>query len=83
MAPRRDPKRAPHPWELWSTARLAWRLFRDRHVSPVLKLIPIAAVLYTFLPVDIVPDLVPLAGQADDLAILLSALQLFHSALPC
>ncbi len=82
MATRRTPGKIPHPWELLRTASLAWRLFRDRRVPLVLKLIPVAAVLYALAPVDIVPDLVPVAGQMDDLAILLSGLQLFIRLCP-
>jgi uncharacterized membrane protein YkvA (DUF1232 family) len=62
--------------------QLAWRLFWDDRVSFWLKLIPPAAIAYVLMPVDILPDLVPGAGQLDDVAILLLALKLFIELAP-
>lgn len=61
---------------------LAWRLFRDKRVSPTLKLIPIASLLYIISPVDLLPDVIPILGQVDDLGIFLLALQLFINLSP-
>ncbi len=62
--------------------QLAWRLFWDDRVSFWLKLIPPAAIAYVLMPVDILPDIVPGAGQLDDVAILLLALKLFIELAP-
>lgn len=62
--------------------QLAWRLFWDKRVSVWLKLIPPAAILYTLLPVDILPDVVPGAGQLDDVAIVLLGIKLFIELVP-
>nr|WP_290670499.1 DUF1232 domain-containing protein [Ardenticatena sp.] len=61
---------------------LAWRLFRDTRVSPMLKLIPIVSVLYIISPVDLLPDVMPGLGQVDDIGLFLLALQLFISLAP-
>ena len=62
--------------------RLAWRLFLDDRVSFWLKLIPPAAIAYVVFPVDILPDVVPIAGQLDDVAIVLLGLKLFIELVP-
>ncbi len=72
----------PRWWELVETVRLAWQLFTDRRVTPLLKLIPLVAAIYVLLPVDISPDVIPIVGQVDDLAVLLGALHLFIRLCP-
>lgn len=67
---------------LWQHGVLAWRLFRDEHVSPLLKMIPIASLFYIVSPVDILPDVMPIAGQLDDIGLFLLALQTFISLAP-
>lgn len=63
-------------------ARLAWRLFRDERVSFWLKLIPPLALGYVLFPIDILPDVVPLVGQLDDIAVILLGLKLFIELAP-
>jgi uncharacterized membrane protein YkvA (DUF1232 family) len=55
----------------------AWRLLRDPRTPTALKLIPAFGLVYVLFPVDLVPDLVPGAGQLDDVAVLLLALRVF------
>lgn len=55
----------------------AWRLLRDPRTPTAFKLIPALGLLYVLFPLDLVPDLIPGAGQLDDVAILLIALRLF------
>ncbi len=62
--------------------RLAWRLLFDERVSFWLKLIPPAALAYVVFPVDILPDVVPIAGQLDDVAVVLLGLKLFIELVP-
>ncbi len=67
----------------WHTLRLAWRLLRDRRVSPFAKLLaPGLALAYLLFPIDVAPDLFPLLGQLDDLAILLIAARLLVELSP-
>lgn len=62
--------------------RLSWRLFQDKRVPIWLKLIPPAALAYIIFPIDIVPDVVPAAGQLDDIAVLLLGIKLFIELAP-
>jgi uncharacterized membrane protein YkvA (DUF1232 family) len=51
--------------------KLIVRLIRDRRISPWLKLIPIAGVIYLFTPLSIIPDItLPVIGELDDAAVL-------------
>lgn len=68
--------------EWWTTVRVAWRLFLDRRVDLTAKLIPLLALVYLLSPLDLLPDLVPAAGQLDDVAIILLALRLFLHLAP-
>lgn len=80
-------KRAPVQSGLWPgliyTARLAWRLMRDPRVAATTKLlVPVLAAAYVLFPIDLLPDLVPLLGQVDDLVILALAVKLFIELCP-
>lgn len=71
---------------LYERAILTWKLFWDRRVSLLPKLIPALAVAYAISPLDLAPALAmgPLAplGVLDDVGILLLALGLFIEACP-
>jgi uncharacterized membrane protein YkvA (DUF1232 family) len=62
--------------------RLAARLARDPLVPWVVKALPILAVFYVLAPIDLVPDLLPVLGQADDLGVLVLGLKLFVRVCP-
>lgn len=68
--------------ELLDLLRLAWRLFREPRVPVLLKAIPLLGVLYLLWPVDVLPDVLPLLGQLDDLGVLLLAVLIFIRACP-
>lgn len=53
---------------LFSHARLASRLLREPRVPFLAKAVPLLAVLYLLSPLDLVPDVLPLLGQIDDLS---------------
>jgi uncharacterized membrane protein YkvA (DUF1232 family) len=56
--------------------RLAWRLLRDRRMpAPVKAVIP-ALVAYLLMPLDIIPDFIPVIGQLDDLLLIALAVGL-------
>lgn len=57
--------------------RLYWRLLRDGRVSIWPKAMLVGAIAYVVLPVDLLPDVLPLLGQVDDLVILLVAARWF------
>lgn len=63
--------------------RLVWRLLKDERISPWLKtVLPLAVATYILLPIDLAPDVVPILGQLDDLAIILLAARLFIELCP-
>ena len=67
---------------LWRNGRLAWRLVRDPRTPLLPKLILGASLLYVLSPLDIVPDVVPVLGQLDDVAALALGLELFFKYVP-
>lgn len=68
--------------EVVQQIKLAYNLMLDGRVHPVTKLIPVAAVLYLFMPLDVLPDLVLGLGQLDDLAIVMLGLRTFFEFAP-
>jgi uncharacterized membrane protein YkvA (DUF1232 family) len=67
---------------LASHVRLTVRLLREPAVGLVLKTLPVAAGLYVISPLDLVPDVLPVLGQLDDLTMLIVALQSFQRLCP-
>lgn len=53
------------------------RYFKDTQVPSWRKLIVVGAVAYVLLPIDLVPDIVPLVGWLDDIGALGAALAFF------
>ena len=68
--------------EVWQQTRLVYALLRDPDVPFYLKLLPFTAVLYLLFPFDLLPDLVPVVGQLDDLTVLLVGAKLFIEMAP-
>jgi uncharacterized membrane protein YkvA (DUF1232 family) len=62
--------------------RLSWALFTDSRVPVMTKLIPLIAIAYVISPIDLVPDLIPVLGQLDDLGILMTSLTMFNNMAP-
>jgi uncharacterized membrane protein YkvA (DUF1232 family) len=56
--------------------RLAWALARDPRISRARRLAVIAGAAYVISPIDLVPGIIPLAGQLDDLFVALGAIRL-------
>ncbi len=57
--------------------RVSWLLFWDRRVFPLLKIFPLAAVLYVISPVDFLRDFKLGIGQIDDVIVTGILLTLF------
>jgi uncharacterized membrane protein YkvA (DUF1232 family) len=54
--------------------RLAYRLARDPRVSKVDKLLVAAALAYTAVPADAIPDVIPFLGELDDVVVVAVAI---------
>jgi uncharacterized membrane protein YkvA (DUF1232 family) len=54
---------------LRNKARLASALARDRRIPLVIRGVPAFLVLYLAMPLDLIPDFLPVVGQLDDLLI--------------
>ena len=50
--------------------RLAFALIRDSRIPLVVRAIPALLILYLALPIDVIPDFIPVLGYVDDLLIL-------------
>lgn len=65
-----------------SFAKLYWRLFRDRRVSALPKLLLVLIAIYLLSPLDVVPELIPIVGTMDDLLVGVTGLWLFVRLCP-
>ena len=57
-------------------AILIGRLARDRRVPPGRRALLLGVVVYLGMPIDLVPDFLPVAGQLDDAVVVALALRL-------
>jgi uncharacterized membrane protein YkvA (DUF1232 family) len=79
-----------HPiWRLTGTVgrlprylKLARDLFGDEQIPTRRKALLGAALVYTVSPIDLVPGVIPVAGQLDDLAVLLLGVRQALAACP-
>jgi uncharacterized membrane protein YkvA (DUF1232 family) len=62
--------------------KLAWNLLRDPRLSQGQRTTIFLGLGYLALPFDLVPGIIPVAGQLDDLAAILLALRTVTRALP-
>lgn len=63
-------------------ARLVWGLARDPQVPTPQKLILVGIIGYLLMPLDLIPDFIPVLGQLDDVAVVLLGLDLFIKSAP-
>ncbi|MBD8014213.1 YkvA family protein [Planococcus wigleyi] len=60
---------------------LLFEVFQSRKVSQADALIIVGALGYLILPVDLIPDFIPVVGFADDTALILKAVSKIHSSI--
>jgi len=70
MAARKQLARRLQALPTRSKLRLAWRLVRDRRMPVLVKAVIPALVAYLVMPLDIIPDFIPVVGQLDDLLLI-------------
>jgi len=69
--------------ELIGQGKLAWKLFRDPNVSPLVRYgLPLLGLIYVISPIDIIPDVIPVLGQLDDVAMIMLLTQVFIALAP-
>ena len=68
------------PWR--AKATLLWRLLKDRRVPWWAKALLPALLLYLALPVDLIPDFIPVLGHLDDLLVVLLVVAVLLRAVP-
>jgi uncharacterized membrane protein YkvA (DUF1232 family) len=67
---------------LFAELRLAWRLMKEPRVPRYAKAVPALALAYVLFPLDVIPDILPMVGQLDDLGVLLLSMKLFLRVCP-
>jgi uncharacterized membrane protein YkvA (DUF1232 family) len=68
--------------EIWRSMQLVWRLMADSRVPLMPKLIVPLVALYVLSPLDVVPDVLLVLGQLDDIALLFFGTKLFINLCP-
>jgi uncharacterized membrane protein YkvA (DUF1232 family) len=61
---------------------LGFALFRDRRVGRLPRVIGLALVLYVAMPLDIIPDFIPVLGYLDDVLIVSLGIWLLLRSIP-
>ena len=56
------------------TARGVWALARDPRVPWFVRVLPLPLLVYLASPIDLIPDFIPVIGQADDILVVAAAL---------
>ena len=68
--------------EVVQQIKLVYHLMLDARVRPLVKVIPVVALLYVVSPVDLIADVIPVLGQMDDAAIVMFGLRMFFELAP-
>jgi uncharacterized membrane protein YkvA (DUF1232 family) len=68
------------PWQ--AKLRLGLALLADRRVPLAAKLVLPGIVAYLLMPVDVIPDFIPVLGQLDDLLLVAGGIWFFLRLCP-
>lgn len=74
--------RSKRHFALFTHLRTAWRALWHRQVPWFSKFLILAAAVYAISPIDVVPDVIPIAGWLDDAAIVTLMISLAFRMLP-
>jgi uncharacterized membrane protein YkvA (DUF1232 family) len=73
----------PEFWRnFWTDLKVAYYVFRDSRTPMALKLLPAVVLLYILSPADLIPGVIPVLGQLDDVAILILGVKFFLQLAP-
>jgi uncharacterized membrane protein YkvA (DUF1232 family) len=67
---------------LRSKFELAWLLFRDERIPLATRAILPLLFIYLAMPIDLIPDFIPVLGQIDDVLIAVAAMTLLVRSAP-
>ena len=68
--------------KLFNQVRLVLKLMADPRVPMVLKIIPVLSMAYVIMPIDLVPDMIPVLGQLDDIGVIILGIETFIKMSP-
>jgi uncharacterized membrane protein YkvA (DUF1232 family) len=56
--------------KVWDQVQLIWDYVKSDAVPWTEKVLPLAALVYLVMPVDVIPDFIPVVGLADDVGVI-------------
>ena len=59
--------------KIWDKVMSLYAVIKDKNASKTAKMIAIGALLYVILPLDAIPDVIPILGLGDDVGIIILA----------
>ncbi len=68
--------------EVVRTFQLVYRLMLDPRVPALYKLIIPVVLAYVISPIDLIPDMIPIAGQLDDIGVIFFGIRFFIQLCP-
>ena len=70
------------PKKIIGQVKLLWFLYRDPRTPKSFKILVWVVFLYLLMPLDIIPDFIPVLGQLDDLLVILIGYKLLIKLCP-
>jgi uncharacterized membrane protein YkvA (DUF1232 family) len=56
--------------KIWDKVQQLWAYVRDPNVHWAKKALPLAGLIYLVSPIDLIPDVIPIAGLVDDVGVI-------------